>query len=323
MNLTYLFPIARTRSFAFALAVFAALTQPAWAQSTWEKLEQGVDVIKECSIDVRKFCKDVKPGDGRIKACIGANLPKMSTPCMKALAEPKPAVLSDLVNAKSKRVENSHGMRFIEIFLAGIDPATGNIVAQCYGSYANPDIPANKDSAPQALVEALDMAQIKKQYGVLGASLNGPKIWTPDWFEVEVGAVRQFGGMQMPSTAQLNLGRNVDIGDVKPYQPTTIARKSAINWNKGTTVMLLDDAAGNTWIMKGFQLGLKPQRSYEDFMKAGAANFKKLPPGWKARVVTLKEDNLERPEGGVATIMSDEFFNVYDKTGPGMSNSKP
>jgi len=58
-------------------------------------------------------------------------------------------------------------------------------------------------------------------------------------------------------------------------------------------------------------------------MKAGPANFKKLPPGWKARVATLKEDNLEKPEGGIATIMSDEFFNVYDKTGPGMSNSKP
>ena len=28
-------------------------------------------------------------------------------------------------------------------------------------------------------------------------------------------------------------------------------------------------------------------------------------------------------EGGVATIMADEFFNVYDKTGPGMSNYKP
>ena len=315
--------ISTVRKLALALAAFGTLAQPALAQSTWEKLEQGVDVIKECASDVRNFCKDVKPGDGRIKACIAGNLAKMSTPCMKALAEPKPAVLSDIVNAKSKRIENSHGMRFIEVFLAAIDPATGNIIAQCYGSYAKPDIPANKDSAPQALVEALNMEEIKKQYGVLGASLNGPKIWTPDWFETEVGEVRQFGGMQLPSTAQLNLGRNVNVGDVKPYESLSIARKSAISWNKGTVVMLLDDAAGNTWIMKGFQLGLKPQRTYEQFMQAGPANFEKLPPGWKARVVTLKEDNLESPEGGIATIMSDEFFNVYDKTGPGMSNSKP
>jgi len=87
--------------------------------------------------------------------------------------------------------------------------------------------------------------------------------------------------------------------------------------------MVLDDATGNTWIMKGFQLGLKPQHTYAAFMAAGAANFKKLPPGWKARVVTLQQDNLEVPEGGVATILADEFFNVYDKTGPGMSNSRP
>ena len=48
-----------------------------------------------------------------------------------------------------------------------------------------------------------------------------------------------------------------------------------------------------------------------------------LPKGWKVRVTTLEKDLIEKPEGGVATISSDEFFNVYDKTGPGMSNYKP
>jgi hypothetical protein len=28
-------------------------------------------------------------------------------------------------------------------------------------------------------------------------------------------------------------------------------------------------------------------------------------------------------KSGVATIMPDEFFNMYDKTGPGMMNYKP
>ena len=42
--------------------------------------------------------------------------------------------------------------------------------------------------------------------------------------------------------------------------------------------------------------------------------------GWvKAKGTTLGADNGL----GVATIMADEFFNVYDKTGPGMSNYKP
>jgi hypothetical protein len=38
---------------------------------------------------------------------------------------------------------------------------------------------------------------------------------------------------------------------------------------------------------------------------------------------TLDKDLIEVPETGVATIMPDEFFNIYDKTGPGMSNYKP
>jgi hypothetical protein len=254
---------------------------------------------------------------------VADHLAQLSGACLKALAEPEPAVLSDGANATSKHIENSHLIRFIEIFLAGIDPKTGDIVAECYGTYANPDVPPNKDTAPQALVAALDMNKLKQQYGVLGASLNGPKLWLPDSFDVEVGVVRQFGGLKAPHTAQLNLGKKVTIGDVKPYEPETIARKSAITWNKGTKVMVLDDPSGNTWIMKGFQLGLKPQRTYEQFMSTGPAIFKKLPAGWKARVVTLAQDNHEVPEGGVASILSDEFFNVYDKTGPGMSNSKP
>jgi hypothetical protein len=38
---------------------------------------------------------------------------------------------------------------------------------------------------------------------------------------------------------------------------------------------------------------------------------------------TLDQDLIERPESGVATIMPDEFFNMYDRTGTGMLNYKP
>ena len=87
--------------------------------------------------------------------------------------------------------------------------------------------------------------------------------------------------------------------------------------------MMLGYPDGNVWIMMGFQLGLEPKISYEDFMAAGPAVFKKLPPGWKARVVTLPQHNLEVSQSGVATILSDELFNVYDKIGSRMSNYKP
>ena len=310
------------RTFAFVLAAFGALAHPAFAETALEKIERGIDVGKECAGDVRQYCKEVKPGDGRIKACMLGHLKDMSTACLTALAGPRPAVLSDGENAVSKRID-MYNLRYIEIVLADIDPIKKGLVAACYGSYAIPVIPADRDSSPQAQVAALKMDEIAGKYGVLGASLNGPKLSIADWWEIEVGKTRQFGGMELPHTAQLNLSGTANVNDVKPYEPTTIARKSAINWNKGRTVMVLDAPDGNVWIMKGFELGLDPKISYEAFMAAGPANFKKLPPGWKARVVTLAQDNLETPEGGVAWIMSDEFFNVYDKTGPGMSNYKP
>jgi hypothetical protein len=185
-------------------------------------------------------------------------------------------------------------------------------------------IPATKDTAPQAQVEGLDFAKMKTDLGVLGASLNGPKVWLPDWTEIEMGVERDFNGIKASWVAQLDMGDNAGgVAESTPYKPMTIARKSGLGWNKGTTVLLLDDAEGNTWIMKGFQQGLEPQHTFEQFVAAGASNFKKLPPGWKFRVKTLDKNYIEVPVGGVATIMPDEFFNVYDKTGPGMSNYKP
>ena len=83
---------------------------------------------------------------------------------------------------------------------------------------------------------------------------------------------------------------------------------SSVGWNKGTKVVLLDDPEGNTWIMKGFELGIKPKHTYEQFLAAGESNFKKLPAGWKFRIKVLDKDYVETPETGVATIMVDELL---------------
>ena len=253
-----------------------------------------------------------------------ATAPAAAPSAAAAPAAAPPAVLEDGANAKPGRVDGLHHVRYIEVLLATRDPATGKMVAPCYNSSFSPaGVPASKDTAPQAKVEGLDLAKLKAQYGVLGASLNGPKLWMIDWGEADVGAERDFNGIRTAWVAQLNVGAGGGIGENAPYTPMTIARKSGIGWNKGTTVLLLDDADGNTWVMKGFQLGLHPTRTYEQFVAAGAGNFKKLPPGWKFRIKKLDKDLVERPEGGVATIMPDEFYNVYDKTGPGMTNYKP
>jgi hypothetical protein len=235
-------------------------------------------------------------------------------------------VLRDGEGSKKIRVEGLHKVRFAEIFLAARDAKTGKTVAACYNTSLTPGpVPASKDTAPQAWAEGLDFDKMKQEFGVLGASLNGPKLWMCDWVEIQNGVVREFNGVKIPWCAQLNMGDNTaGVSESTPYKPMTIARDSSgIGWNKGTTVLLLDDADGNTWVMKGFQVGLKPTYTFEEFVAAGQSQFKKLPPGWKFRVKTLEQDLIERPEGGVATIMPDEFFNMYDKTGPGMTNYKP
>lgn len=237
-------------------------------------------------------------------------------------AEPK--VLADGARAQFKRVQNMHQTRFIEIFLANREAKTGKMVAACYNTmFISKGIPASKDTAPQKLVEGLDFAKMKMDYGVLGASLNGPKLWLPDWAEVDTGVERDFNGIKAIWVAQLNVSDKGGIGEDAPYKPMTITRKSGLGWAKGNKAMLLDDPEGNTWIMKGFQQGLTPKYTYEQFVAAGQSKFKKLPPGWKFRVKTLEKDLIETPENGVATIMPDEFFNIYDKTGPGMTNYKP
>jgi hypothetical protein len=250
----------------------------------------------------------------------------LAIPCFAdETPESKPAVLSDGANAEQKRVNNMHQTRFIEIFLATKDAESGQFVAPCYNTMFMPDgIPASKDTAPQAEVAAMNFKQIAKEYNVLGASLNGPKLWLPDWSEVEVGKIRQFGAIRAPWVAELNMGDKLEgVSDSTPYKPTSIARKSRLGWNKGTTVVLLDSTDGTTWVMKGFELGLEPKHTYEEFVSNAGAMYKKLPSGWKVRVVTLEKDLIEDPAGGVAAIMPDEFFNVYDKTGPGMTNYKP
>jgi hypothetical protein len=42
-------------------------------------------VLKACKPDIARFCSNVPPGEGRIKACMKAHLPELSEPCKEAL----------------------------------------------------------------------------------------------------------------------------------------------------------------------------------------------------------------------------------------------
>ncbi|HTQ51307.1 MAG TPA: hypothetical protein VMJ12_11390 [Candidatus Acidoferrales bacterium] len=232
----------------------------------------------------------------------------------------------DGADAKVSRIDNLNQVRYLEIFVVGGNGITGNLRANVYNTSLIPgfDGATTKDSAPQEYVEGLSTEQIKKQFGALGVALNGPKLWMIDWFELPLGKDEDFNGREIPWCATLHLTKSQlkTMGKVG-YQTTTIERTSKLGYNKGTTVYLIDDAEGNTWIMKGFEIGMNPKWTFQEFAADPASHFQHLPPGWKFRTKVLDQDLILIPETGVATIMPDEFYNVYDKTGPGYSNYKP
>jgi hypothetical protein len=45
----------------------------------------GKAALQACKPDIARFCSDVAPGGGRIKACMKANLQGLSEPCKEAL----------------------------------------------------------------------------------------------------------------------------------------------------------------------------------------------------------------------------------------------
>jgi len=232
----------------------------------------------------------------------------------------------DGANAKPGHYENLNKVRYVELFVVGGNGITGNMLINVYNTIGTPgfDPKTNTDASPQAWVEGVSTEEIKKQFSALGAAVNGPKMLMLDWMDLPMGAEREFNGRKVPWVALLHLSKDEvkELGKFH-YKPVKIERRSKFGINKGTLAFLIDDSDGNTWIMKGFEVGLKPAYTFEEFAADAPSRFKKLPPGWKFRTKVLEQDLVLVPETGVATIMPDEFFNVYDKTGPGYSNYKP
>ena len=42
-------------------------------------------VAQACKPDIARFCSQVSPGQGRIKACMKEHLPELSEPCKEAM----------------------------------------------------------------------------------------------------------------------------------------------------------------------------------------------------------------------------------------------
>jgi len=66
------------------LIIGAALLLP--TSGAMAQMRQGaMAVAQACKPDIRQFCSNVAPGNGRIKACMKAHLQELSEPCKEGM----------------------------------------------------------------------------------------------------------------------------------------------------------------------------------------------------------------------------------------------
>jgi hypothetical protein len=66
-----------------ALAICAVLSLSATGAEAQSAAAKAV--LGACKPDIKRFCSEVPPGNGRVRACMKAHLPELSEPCKEAL----------------------------------------------------------------------------------------------------------------------------------------------------------------------------------------------------------------------------------------------
>ncbi len=295
-------------------AVLAVLTYPAMAQ---ERLIEGLKVVRACAGDIEHLCAGIRPGEGRIKACVKDKLSDLSADCKDALArmiaeqtEPPPDYTS---SAKVTQLDGRRGMRYCEIFLIGGNPITEDL----YGEVFNTSDLNNKvdrlDTCPQAMWDKVDADALKKRFDVLGVFKNGPRGWTVDSMTLPVSPdIHTLSGLETHWYMKVELPKGIRPGSASgtAYKTINAVRNSTMTFEKGKPVYILDDPTGTPWVMQAYSMIVDPKLTYDDLANLGGKL--KLPPGWKYRVKVLDQDLTIRAVNGVAHITQDELQDTYD-----------
>ncbi len=98
--------------------------------------------------------------------------------------------------AKVMRFENVRGQRYTEILLIGGHAVTHHLVGGVYNTIGLNDTTGTGDTCPQDVLDKVDVDVLKVEYDLLSAFKNGPRLWTLDWVEVNVGKERDFNGLK-------------------------------------------------------------------------------------------------------------------------------
>jgi len=170
------------------------------------------------------------------------------------------------------------------------------------------------NECPADLWNKLDAVKLKKQYGAKFIRLNGPRYWVLDGVVASgsstTGESANFEGLEMQLRGHLQLYIWQAPMGQKFYSPNMVKRDTIFNYQAGGMVYELMSPQGDVYRMQSYSQIADPKLDIADL--PGLALRLKLPQGWKYQVRILDSDsNLN--SHGLACVISDELYNVYQK----------
>lgn len=218
-------------------------------------------------------------------------------------------VLTSLFSVQAEKVGDvrmrghMHNARYGEIVLVKGGPFS--YVASVYNTLG-------LNNCPEAAWKALNVDQIKKQFGARSVILNGPRYFVMDWCSVaNPGPAVNFGPLEARKLAEVKLDLfSMLRGRAVPYKEIVIDRTTKYIYNKGTTVFELASPDGKRYIMQTYALMVDPNLTIDQL--PGLGSRLKLPKGWKYRALKLDKD-LVMAVNGKAYLVQDDLENSYQR----------
>lgn len=194
------------------------------------------------------------------------------------------------------------GKRYCEILL--LDLQQDGLHAEVFNTYPLNDCPDDQ-------WKAIDTAAIATAENVVFAAPNGPRYWAMDSVvksDMTEVYMKTFGTLDMNRYASVYVGTSpADL--MLPYNPHAVNRKAAFTFNAGSTVFMLHDSEGKTYVMQSWSQQIDPQLSEQDLYTLN--DRLQIPDGWSYDYKTLDQDFVVETRAQDAQVLGDDLRNTY------------